>query len=91
MIAQAGCDVTESLPATELNPYNMHFFPFSRTAVVEKKSTRLAGNPFVCTKLTPRPESERDIKADNIEHWDFVLRQLFAIRGKPLTKSIRSV
>ncbi|KAG9037200.1 Mitochondrial transcription factor 1 [Tulasnella sp. JGI-2019a] len=88
VIAQAGCTVKPTLPSAELNPYDHHFFPHSR-AVAEKKRTRLAGNPYVSVGLTPRAEPL--ITLDNIEHWDFVLRQLFATKGQPLNKAIGHV
>jgi len=34
------------------------------------------------------PHANPFITIDNIEQWDFVLRQLFAVRGKPLSKAI---
>ncbi|KAG8886585.1 Mitochondrial transcription factor 1 [Tulasnella sp. 331] len=86
VIAQAGCDLKASLPLTELNPYDHHFFPHSR-AIAEKKRTRLAGNPYVSVEITPRAQPL--ITLENIEHWDFVLRQLFTTRGQPLERAVR--
>lgn len=92
VLSQALLTVSDLEPESLLSPYESHWYPPSREAPGRKGSTnfraRRAGHPMIATTLLPLPPSEQPVKGDEIDAWDFVLRNAFILGNSPIKKAL---
>ena len=86
MIADATAELSLSLPAERLLPYDEHFHPTVVKGVKQKPNARMPGHPMVGVNVLPH--EEQVIGNDMLEKWDYCLRRLFVLKGQSLKTAI---
>ncbi|KIY69556.1 S-adenosyl-L-methionine-dependent methyltransferase [Cylindrobasidium torrendii FP15055 ss-10] len=83
------------VPSSVTDPYSEVFWPPKRDIEFQSesgsrrnKSLKLLGYPQEVITVIPKG-GEPIIKPDRMDHWDYVLRRLFAVRATPLLQSLK--
>ncbi|KDQ21536.1 hypothetical protein BOTBODRAFT_150422 [Botryobasidium botryosum FD-172 SS1] len=92
VFAQAVADIDPTIPAEETSPYSDNFFPVP-SAIMEKKRdasqslrSRVPGHPFLALSIIPKADSH--IQKENLQEYDFILRNLFIQKSTALGKAL---
>ncbi|KAG8907446.1 Mitochondrial transcription factor 1 [Tulasnella sp. 403] len=86
VIAQASCDLTETIPASHFKHYDTHFQPPSTTSTGRPLKSAL---PHLGVKMVPKEKPLID--GGKVDEWDFVLRQLFVNNKGTLRTTISTL
>ena len=99
VLTQAITDISDLKPRTLLSPYEKYFYPVrvSSVAAEEKGSTpvlraKKVGNPMIATTILPKAFDDLPMKGgEDIDSWDFVLRNAFVLQNSPIKKALAYV
>ena len=90
VIAEASADLSLTLPAERLVPYDEHFHPtivkIAKQAGPRRPDVRKLGHPMVGVNVLPH--EDQIIGRAMLEKWDYCLRKLFVLKGHTLKDAI---
>ena len=90
VIADASAELSLSLPAEKLFPYEDHFHPILPKLTNTKRTTKIEarkmGHPMVGVNVLPH--EEQAIRNEMLEKWDYCLRRLYVLKGQTVKAAI---
>lgn len=93
VLSQTLCSVDQLKPAELVSPYETNWYPPpSKSDIVDTTfRSRRAGHPMIACTMIPNDFNTSPVQGEQIDEWDFVLRNAFVLASSPIKKALRSV